>query len=412
MHTPITDATRSTTLKTLSLATTIVLCFSLAACSEKPADAPNYDAQAREIAQKYILVDGHVDIPYRLMDRYEDISQRTVGGDFDYVRAKEGGTDAPFMSIYIAKEYQKTGGAKAYADELIDLVESFEQQWPDKFAVAKSPADVRANFEKGIVSLPLGIENGAAIESDLANLKHFRDRGIRYITLTHGWDNLISDSSYDTTRTWGGLSEFGKNVVAEMNRLGIMVDVSHVSDDAFLQAVELSTVPAIASHSSMRAFTPGWERNVSDDLLKALAAKGGVIMINFGSSFLRGEYSGLGDPIIEEIDRYLTDNEIDPASDEGFKYYSEQRTAHPIGTLDDVVAHIDHAVNLVGIDHVGLGSDFDGVTFLPAGLQDVSEYPNLIAALLRKGYSEADIAKIMGENVLRVWQEVEAAATK
>ena len=151
---------------------------------------------------------------------------------------------------------------------------------------------------------------------------------------------------------------------------------------------------------------------MDDDLFKALAAKGGVAMINFGSSFLRGEYSGVGDPVLERIDQYLKDNNIDPESDEGFKYYSERRTANPIGTIDDVVAHIDHAVKLGGIDHVGLGSDFDGVTFLPAGLQDVSEYPNLIEALLRKGYSEEDISKIMGGNILRVWSEVEAAATK
>ncbi len=384
----------------------------ISGCADQAAQSDNLAERADEIAHKYIMVDGHVDIPYRMMNRFEDISGRTLGGDFDYVRAKAGGTDAPFMSIYIASEYQVKGGAKAHADELIDLVESFEQKWPDKYAIAKSPSDVRANFEKGIISLPMGMENGAGIEADLANLEYFRDRGIRYITLTHGADNLISDSSYDSTGTWGGLSDYGKEVVAEMNRLGIMVDVSHVSDEAFYQAVELSTVPAIASHSSMRAFTPGWERNMNDDLLQALAAKGGVVMINFGSSFLRGEYSGQGDPIIEGIEQYLDENGIEMDSDEGYKYYSEQRTANPIGTIDDVVAHIDHAVKLVGIDHIGLGSDFDGVTFLPSGLQDVSEYPNLIEALLQKGYSEADIAKIMGENVLRVWETVEAAATK
>lgn len=387
-----------------------VLAF--AGCADKETMTENPAERAAEIAHAHILVDGHVDVPYRMMDeRYEDISQRTIGGDFDFVRAKEGGLDAPFMSIYIAKEYQKTGGAKAHAIELIELVESFQEKWPDKFAIAKSPEDVRSNFEKGIISLPMGMENGAGLEDDLANVKYFRDRGISYITLTHGWDNLICDSSYDSTHTWGGLSDYGRAVVAEMNKAGIMVDVSHVSDEAFYQAVDLSTVPVIASHSSMRSFTPGWERNMSDEMLKALADKGGVAMINFGSSFLRGEYQGQGDPVEEKIKKYLEDNDIDRDSDEGFKYYSEQRKANPIGTLDDVVAHIDHAVQLVGIDHVGLGSDYDGVTFLPDGLEDVSEYPNLIEALLEKGYSEQDIAKIMGGNVLRVWGEVRSAAT-
>ncbi|NNE36444.1 MAG: membrane dipeptidase [Rhodothermales bacterium] len=392
--------------------TAIFAAFLIAGCTDKTMETDDYATLAQEIAQKYVLVDGHVDIPYRIMNRYEDISQRTLGGDFDFVRAKEGGIDAPFMSIYIAKEYQKTGGAKEHADELIDMVESFQEKWPDKFAIAMSPADVRANFEKGIISLPLGMENGAGLEDDLSNLEYFRDRGIRYVTLTHGWDNLISDSSYDTTNTWMGLSPFGKEVVREMNRVGIMIDVSHVSDNAFRQAVEISGVPVIASHSSMRHFTPGWQRNMDDDLLQLLAAKGGVVMINFGSSFLQGEYQELGDPIVDAIGSYMEENGIDPESDEGYKYYSEQRTANPIGTVADVVAHIDHAVNLVGVDHVGLGSDYDGVTFLPAGLQDVSEYPNLIEALLRNGYTESDIAKIMGENILRVWAEVEATATK
>ena len=397
-------------IKTRIFLAIAVLAF--AGCADKETMTENPAERAAEIAHAHILVDGHVDVPYRMMDeRYEDISQRTIGGDFDFVRAKEGGLDAPFMSIYIAKEYQKTGGAKAHAIELIELVESFQEKWPDKFAIAKSPEDVRSNFEKGIISLPMGMENGAGLEDDLANVKYFRDRGISYITLTHGWDNLICDSSYDSTHTWGGLSDYGRAVVAEMNKAGIMVDVSHVSDEAFYQAVDLSTVPVIASHSSMRSFTPGWERNMSDEMLKALADKGGVAMINFGSSFLRGEYQGQGDPVEEKIKKYLEDNGIDRDSDEGFKYYSEQRKANPIGTLDDVVAHIDHAVQLVGIDHVGLGSDYDGVTFLPDGLEDVSEYPNLIEALLEKGYSEQDIAKIMGGNVLRVWGEVRSAAT-
>ena len=178
-----------------------------------PTSEADHYAQAQALAQQNIIVDGHIDVPYRLRDYDEDISQRTPLGDFDFPRAKEGGLNAPFMSIYIPASYQETGGAKALADSLIDMVESWANRWPDKFAIATSVADVRRHFTEGKVSLPMGMENGEPIEGDLANLRHFYDRGIRYITLTHGRDNHLSDSSYDTTGTWGGISPFGEDVV-------------------------------------------------------------------------------------------------------------------------------------------------------------------------------------------------------
>ena len=381
------------------------------ASAKSMSDAERHQ-KAEELAHKFIITDGHIDVPYRLTEFMEDISVRTAGGDFDYVRAKEGGLNAPFMSIYIPAKLQKTGGAKALADSLIDMVEGFQRDHPDKFAVAKSVADVRAQFKKGLVSLPMGMENGAPVEGNLENLKHFYDRGIRYITLTHSKVNHICDSSYDSTRTWNGLSPFGEKVVAEMNRLGIMVDVSHISDSTFYDVMKISKAPVIASHSSCRFYTPGWERNMTDEMIKLLAEKDGVICINFGSDFLKAEYDSSYERGNAAVEAYLEEHHMTENSPEGHEYKENYRRSHPVGTVGDVVDNIDHVVQLVGIDHVGLGSDYDGVFSLPKGAQDVSGYPNIIDELLKRGYSEADIRKICGENTLRVWSEVERVAAE
>ena len=371
---------------------------------------------AERIARSSIIVDTHIDVPYRLQDKPADVSQATDSGDFDYPRAVAGGLNAPFMSIYTPAELEAEGGSYAHAESLIDMVEGLVEASPDKFAIALSPADVRAQFESGVISFPLGMENGSPIEGDLENLQHFFDRGIRYITLAHGLSNHISDSSYGENRQWDGLSEFGVEVVREMNRLGIMVDVSHVSDDAFWQAAEVSEAPLIASHSSARFFTPGFERNMSDDMIKRLAETGGVIMVNYGSAFLTedaNKYSLAGraaEKIWKEDKPELTESE----AEEQFKIFWEvEHGPLPFANLGDVLDHIDHVVELTSIDHVGIGSDYDGVgDSLPAGLKDVSSYPNLVAGLLERGYSERDIRKILGENLLRVWQAVEDHAQR
>jgi len=369
--------------------------------------------EAERLARDAILVDTHIDVPYRLQEKQQDISVRSPDGDFDYPRAKAGGLDAAFMSIYVPAEYQKTGGAKQFADGLIDMVESFRTRWPDKFAIALTPEDVRANFGTGVISLPMGMENGAGIEDDLANVAHFHERGIRYITLTHSENNQICDSSYAREKTWHGLSPFGREVVAEMNRVGIMVDISHLSDEAARQALEITRAPAIASHSSCRAFTPGWERNMDDDLIRALGANGGVIQINFGSGFLTKAANEQAAAFFAARKEYSEANHVDEHSDTTKAFEERYWKEHPkiYADVGDVVAHIDHVVQLIGVDHVGLGSDFDGVgDSLPVGLKDVSGYPNLIRALMEKGYSEADIRKICGENLLRVWSDVERVA--
>lgn len=381
-----------------------------------PREGVDLRARAEKLAREALVVDTHIDVPYRLMKKMEDISVRTEKGDFDYPRARAGGLKVAFMSIYVPASYQTSGGALEYADELIDLVESFEADWPDKFTVVRSTPEVLRQDRRGKILLALGMENGAPIEDDLSNLRHFRDRGIRYITLTHSEDNQICDSSYSKEKKWRGLSPFGRQVVAEMNRLGIMVDVSHVSDEAFYQVMEVSRAPVIASHSSCRKFTSGWERNMDDAMIRLLASKGGIIQINFGSTFLLDAARKQSQAFQEERRRYREAHHLDPDDEEAVKPFADQYWKdHPriYADVADVAAHIEHVVQMVGPDHVGFGSDFDGVgDTLPSGLKDVSHYPNLIYELLRRGYSEEDVRKICGGNLLRVWSQVEKIATE
>ena len=368
--------------------------------------------RAAKLAHELIILDTHIDLPFRLAEKMEDISQRTEEGDFDYPRAREGGLDAAFVSIYIPARYQN-GGARQLADKLILMVEGLASRWPEKFALAQSVQDIYTHFAQGKISLPMGMENGAPIEGKLENLQYYYQQGIRYITLTHSRNNHICDSSYDRQPRWNGLSPFGKEVVAEMNRLGIMIDVSHVSDDAFRQVMELSKAPVIASHSSSRHFTPGWERNMSDEMLLQLKENGGVIQINFGSSFLSDEYRKKQEERRKRIAEYLRVHNLEERDEAAQKYIEAYDQENPIqhAHLSHVVEHIDHVVQLIGVDHIGFGSDFDGVgDSLPEGLKDVAGYPNLIYELLKGGYSEKDIQKISAGNLLRVWSKVEKVA--
>ena len=405
------------------------LLFSLAACGPQepaqtgdPAAAAEHEApaavdlatRAAALARESIIIDTHIDVPYRVHEVWEDISVATEGGDFDYPRAVKGGLNVPFMSIYTPAGLEAEGRSKAVADELIDLVNRIASESPDKFAVALSPDDVEAQFEQGLISLPMGMENGSPIEGDLANLQYFYDRGIRYITLAHGLSNHLSDSSYDDNKRWDGLSEFGEEVVREMNRLGIMIDISHVSDAAFWDVMEISKAPAIASHSSARHFTPGWERNIADDMIVRLAENGGVVMINFGSAFLTQKAQDYGNNRRAAMREWLEANELEASEQVIAQFEAEYEAEHgsyPYATLDETLEHFDHVVELTSVDNVGIGSDYDGVgDSLPIGLKDVSEYPNLVEGLLSRGYSDEDVRKILGGNLLRVWREVEAVA--
>ena len=369
--------------------------------------------RARRLAAEILLVDTHIDLPSKLLRRDEDVATRTGSGEFDYVRAREGGLDVAFMSIYIPSDFEGSDKAERRASAQIDLVDSLTRRWPDKFELVTSARQVRERSGRGKILLAMGMENGAPIRGRLKNLRRWYNRGIRYITLAHAKANHISDASYDPHRKWNGLSPFGRTVVREMNRLGIMVDVSHLTDSACTQVLRISKAPVIASHSSCRFFTPGFERNMDDAMIRRLAAAGGVIQISFGSAFISNAYRMAEEERGKEIDRHVQINHLTPGGSKAREYTRQYKREHPLKppTVRDVAAHVDHVVKLVGVDYVGMGSDFEGVGgALPVGLQDVSEYPRLIAEFLALGYSEEDIRKICGGNLLRVWQDVERIA--
>jgi membrane dipeptidase len=400
----------------------ILFAFGLLGCGQSATESSQETGLADDVAidrgtelsKRFLLIDTHIDVPYRLHKGWEDVSVATQGGDFDYPRAVAGGLDSMFMSIYIPADVDTAGEAKGFAEGLIDSVEALAANAPDKFGIATCTADVLALKVAGKISMPLGMENGGPIEGSFDNLSHFADRGIRYITLAHSKSNHISDSSYDLNEHWQGLSEFGKTLIPEMNRQGVMIDISHVSDKAFWQVLELTDVPVIASHSSLRHYTPGFQRNMSDEMVTALGENGGVIQINFGSSFLTKasrDYSNASQQAKIRFRAQATEN-LDEEKLAAFDANYRQENPYPYATVEDVLDHIDRAVELAGIDHVGIGSDYDGVgDSLPVGLKDVGEYPNLVTGLLERGYSEEDIEKIWGGNTLRVWAAAEAYAT-
>lgn len=385
----------------------------IAGCqSTSGSDLPLSLNTANDLAQRYIIVDGHIDVPYRVHKKWVDVTKATADGDFDYPRAKAGGLNAPFMSIYVPASLDNSPESTQLAHTLIDSVEAIVSRAPDKFAIATSPSDVREQFAQGLISLPMGMENGSPIQGDVENLHAFFARGVRYITLAHSRANHISDSSYDIRRKWHGLSPFGKELVTHMNNIGMLIDISHVSDDAFYQVIEISKAPVIASHSSLRSFTPGFERNMTDKMLTKLGENGGVVMINFGSGFVTKEARMWSDNRTKQRNALIKKFGDDSPEVKAFATEYKLQNPYPYSTLSDVLDHIDHVVKLIGIDHVGIGSDYDGVgDSLPVGLKDVSSYPSLVQGLLDRGYDEVSIAKLLGENLLRVWEEVDTYAT-
>lgn len=395
-----------------SVATIMVFALTSAMVVAAPADEA-LQQRAQRLAQDALLIDTHIDVPYRLREKWADVTAATSDGDFDYPRAIAGGLDVAFMSIYTPAELEASGGGAQLAHQLIDSVEAMASRAPNAFALVRSTADVRRLTAPGRVLLTLGMENGSPIEGKLDNLRVFHARGVRYVTLAHGKSNHISDSSYDEKRPWDGLSPFGVEVVQEMNRLGMMVDVSHLSDAAIRDVLETSNAPVIASHSSARHFTSEWERNLSDELIQAIATKGGVVQVNFGSSFITAKAQAWTQA--EHAAREIYEKANGLASDsEAVSVFTEKYTAQhpfPFATIGEVADHYDHIVKLVGIDHVGIGSDFDGVgPSLPIGLKSVADYPKLVAELMRRGYGDADLRKLLGENLMRVWAEVEKRA--
>lgn len=382
--------------------------FAFAATPIQAAETP---ASAHRLAADAIIVDTHIDAPTGLAEHWDDLGVSAPGKEFDYPRARAGGLDVAFMSIYTSADQDEAGQAWQAAHQQIDSVEALVTRHPGKFALLRSPRDVKRLRRGGKVLLAMGMENGAPIAEDLARLTEFHARGVRYITLAHGRNNRISDSATDRQPHWHGLSPFGKQVVAEMNRLGIMVDVSHLSDDAVRQAVELSTLPVIASHSALRHFTPSLQRNLSDELVKAIAAKGGVVQVPFGSIFIDAQAAERYREFRHSLEEHRRAKAAAQAARQAF---TEKEPSFPeLGptSIQQVLDNIDRIVQLVGIEHVGVGSDFDGVNgALAVELRSVADYPRLVAGLQARGYSEGDIRKVLGGNLLRVWKAVESGA--
>jgi membrane dipeptidase len=376
------------------------------------ADVPD---RVRELHASALVVDGHIDTPQRMLfDKAFDFSVRHQDGHVDLPRMREGGLDAGFMSIWVPSTLTGPPAVKR-ALALIGAVHETVRRHPSDLVLATTVADVRQAAAEGKAALLMGMEGGHMIDDDLGVLRSYAALGVRYLTLSHFLNNTWADSSTDTP-AHGGLTPFGRDVVCELNRLGMMVDVSHVADTTFAQALATTRAPVIASHSSCRAISDH-PRNMSDDMLRALARNGGVVMINYELTFLSQEYRDATLAAGEDVTTMLERLNRECGDDEACKILAENRSNYarmaagtlPRVTWEKVVEHIDHAVKVAGIDHVGLGSDFDGAT-MPVGLEDASKLPAITGALLARGYAAQDVRKILGENVLRVMGEVERVA--
>jgi membrane dipeptidase len=385
----------------------LLICLVVAICGCSVRVPGTYEKQATRILKTTPIIDTHIDFPWSLVEHkewftpsYTDLALNHPVGEFDLKRAKKGGLYGAFMSIYIPAIYQKEKGrSRQVADSLILAVEQVAAAHPGKFSLAYKAADITENFKKGIVSLPMGMENGSPIEK-IEDVAYFHRKGIRYVTLTHSRDNQICDSSYDTLQTNGGLSPFGKDVVREMNRVGIMVDVSHLSDKSIVDVLAIAKKPLVASHSGCRHFTPGFIRNLPDSLIVAIAKTNGVVQVPFSHYFLttdsRKEFN--------DATKEMENKGLKEDTPQG-RYFMNQKVRQMATSVKTVADQMDYLRKLVGIDHIGIGSDFDGVGYaLPPDLADVSMYPNLLAELLARGYTESDIRKICSENLLRVWK--------
>jgi membrane dipeptidase len=360
---------------------------------------------ARRIHAETIGIDSHVDTAQRILNLHEDVSVRTPTGHVDLPRLREGGMRAPFFALYVPT-YYKGSEAVRRTLQVRDAMQSLLDAHPEAIELATTAADIERVAGAGKIAAVLTIESGHAIADDLAVLRMYHRLGVRSMTLTHFRNTNWADSSTDEP-VHNGLTAFGRDVVREMNRLGMIVDISHVSDKTFYDTLEVTTRPVIASHSSCRALCDV-PRNMTDDMIRALARNGGVIGINFGGNFVSAKEAEAGRASFAAraaLDPGLGGKELDLFA---AKDYSEQYVVmrENQATLEDVVSHIAHVVELVGADHVGIGSDFDGINKVPAGLEDVSKMPALVAALLKRGYPEDDVKKILGGNFLRVMRQV------
>jgi membrane dipeptidase len=365
---------------------------------------------ARALHQRAIIVDGHCDTPYRLKRMGIGIADADTEAQLDLQLLRESGITGSFFAAYVPPFYAGRGAAR-FAFDLIDIIHREVARHPDRLIFAGAAETIREAKANDLHAILIGVEGGHAIEDSLETLEALYERGARYLTLTHVNTNNWCDSSGDAPRH-GGLTEFGRSVVRRMNDLGMLVDISHVSDAAFYAALETSRAPIIASHSSCRALT-NHPRNMSDDMLRALAAKGGICMINFFSAFINEEVSQALQRA-QKRDRMESPPDNDEVPDDRTDWASYlgwfQSLGVPTATIDDAADHIVHAAKVAGVEHVGIGSDFDGVPALPHGLTDASLLPDLTERLLDRGLGESEVEMILGENFLRVFEAVERFA--
>jgi membrane dipeptidase len=389
-------------------------------CSDKKMNhnEANTSAPASDplsIHRRAIAIDMHVDTVQRVLDENVDIEQQLSDGHFDAVRAKSGGLDAQFFSIWVEPQLFGGGGARAVkrADDQVAAVRALAEQHPETWVLATSAADIRHAASEGKIAALMGLEGGYAIDERLENVKRYYDLGVRYMSPAWSVSTSWAGSSGDDIGATRGLNEFGKNVVREMNRLGMMVDVSHVSDKTFWDIVNTSTAPVIATHSACRAIADV-PRNLTDDMIRALAKTGGVVNVIFYPEHLEPGWSQKKKQVDAEIATMVQEASAAEPGDAVHKKLARDRVRQreyarrlPPVKVARIVEHIDHIVKLVGMDHVGIGSDFDGVQVTTADLATVADLPNLTKELLRRGYSESDVDKILGGNMLRVMEAVE-----
>ena len=389
----------------------VVLTLPAFVLTQSPA-GDQVSARAKQLHDRAIVIDSHDDTTQRLVfDKTFNLGARNKNGHIDIPRMREGGLDALFFSIWVPSDVTGPPAVKRALDQ-IDAVREAARTMPKDLMLATTAADVRKAAAEHRIAALMGMEGGHMIDDDLRLLRVYAALGVRYMTLTHFKNNNWADSSTDKA-AHNGLTEFGKDVVREMNRLGVMVDISHVSDKTFYDALEVSKAPVIASHSSVRAIA-NHPRNMTDDMMRALARNGGVMMINYHAAFLSEEFRVASEKKSGNVVESMAAMSKKCGGNEACTTMESERIDHeamakgelPKVMWEKIVEHIDHAVKVAGVEHVGLGSDFDGAT-MPLGMEDASKLPKLTDALLKKGYSESDIEKILGGNILRVMEAVE-----
>jgi membrane dipeptidase len=365
------------------------------------------DERIDRLHREALVWDCHNDLSYRVLYEKLDIGQRLPAGHVDIPRLEEGGVDVQTVALFVQNFLYPDGGARQAQQLLAAMLEAIEQ-YSERVELARTGADIERIVAAGKIAIPISIEGGHAIENSLENLREFHRLGVSSMTLTHNVTHGWADSGADEPR-WGGLNELGRETVREMNRLGMVIDISHVSDETFFDVIETSEDPVIASHSGVRALNPH-RRNMSDEMLHALADNGGVIGIVFVLNYLTPEY-------LEAMNELRAvgrpwHRQVPPIEDPDLRSAVEHVSAgrdwplenHP--TIEDVLDHIDHAVKVAGVDHVGLGADMYPRTPSPVGIRGVQDYPNITRGLMQRGYSDEDVRKIMGGNLLRVWKQV------